>query len=355
MVKGVSELIDLIDSKFPQACWVGGDTLAAFIEMEEPCDDDGDYLDVALSDLVAEQLGLTPSELDEWTMRAGIRVEAVPPGYTSRMDDRCYDPPSWACDLLGKVDLAPSPKKTTRVGHFYSFEDRSLSSSLLKGCADELARKGARVLVVDLDDSPLDRIFLDVPSSIESSILGAYLGCEVKPVNASSAGVDRLTRHPRSDRLLEAVAFESHLRGTPLRVSKLINSLQPVFDRYDVVLVKHEPGLGTHTLPWMHTLPGGLCLYDDGVAPVDIIKPVSNLLWRLTKPPHGIVVTPWDLKSEAVCDVPPAREMLHLLTREEVSKVADPNTLLYLRTRHQEVSKNILWWLGLDTVVGKVR
>lgn len=354
MVKGVAELIDLINSKFPQAYWVGGGTLAAFIEMEAPCNDDGDELDVALSDHMAEQLGVSPYDLNDWTMQAGIRVEAVPPGYAPRRGCR-YEPPSWSCDLLGKVDLAPSPKKTTRVGHFYSFEDRLITSSLLKGCSDELARKGARVLVVDFDNSPLDRIFLDVPSSIESSLLGAYLGCEVQPVNASPAGVDRLTRHPRSDRLLEAVAFESHLRGTPLRVSKLINSLQPVFDRYDVVLVKHEPGLGTHTLPWMHTLPGGLCLYDDGVAPVDIIKPVSNLLWRLTKPPHGIVVTPWDLNSEAVCDVPPAREMLHLLTREEASKVADPNTLLYLRTRHQEVSKNILWWLGLDTVVGKVR
>lgn len=91
------------------------------------------------------------------------------------------------------------------------------------------------------------------------------------------------------------------------------------------------------------------------VAPVDIIKPVSNLLWRLTKPPHGIVVTPWDLKSEAVCDVPPAREVLHLLVRGKASKVADPNTLLVPRTRHQEVSKNILWWLGLDAFIGKGR
>lgn len=156
------------------------------------------------------------------------------------------------------------------VVHFYGFKGGQGRSTLLAFLANELARDGRRVLVVDLDaEAPtLDLVFGLGEIPPESTIVGLRAGLEISPVTVStqrSNGVVELIAFRPSSEEYDLDAAALALEGSvnaPIH-DTLANSLWELFGKkYDTILIDHRTGLGPTVPSWVRTVPGPLVVMD---------------------------------------------------------------------------------------------
>jgi hypothetical protein len=157
-----------------------------------------------------------------------------------------------------------------RVLHFYGFKGGQGRSTLLGFAANELARDGFRVLVVDLDaEAPsLDIVFSTAVVPPEATLVGLRAGLPIVPVSVSAprggGSVSLLSFRP-SDSTFDidatALAFEASVH--PPSSQRLAMSLRDgIAEHYDVLLMDHRTGLGPTVPSWVHSLPGPVLVFD---------------------------------------------------------------------------------------------
>lgn len=156
------------------------------------------------------------------------------------------------------------------VVHFYGFKGGQGRTTLLAFLANEIARDGLRVLVVDLDaEAPsLDLVFGVGTIPPEATLVGLRAGIHVTPLSVSAprggGSVSLLAFRPSEsgfDLDATALAFEAAVHAPSSERLALALS-EGLGKDFDVILLDHRTGLGPTVPSWVRKLPGPVVVFD---------------------------------------------------------------------------------------------
>jgi CobQ/CobB/MinD/ParA nucleotide binding domain len=248
-------------------------------------------------ELVATALDLDVAALRHTSNRLFLRFELLAPG---------EDPspvPSRGETWLGMIGQAPgsplSPDLLQQpVVHFYGFKGGQGRTTLLAFLANDLARDGLRVLVVDLDaEAPtLDLVLGAQEVPPEATLVGLRAELPLQPLSVATpsggGSVALLAFRPSAEEYdldAAALAFEagvfspSHEHLANQLGAKLVPS-------YDVVLVDHRTGLAPTVPAWLRALPGPIVVLDRLDGQSRRARRAVEPLWR-SLPNPGLLVS----------------------------------------------------------------
>ena len=206
--------------------------------------------------------------------------------------------------------------------------------------AAALAKKGKRVLLVDLDQQASATRYLDLDPESSPNLYEVFMS--VKPaalsVRKSRFGIDVLTSH-----VLMAAIEEALEPGDELKLLEIINPLKP---SYDFILVDTPPGKAM--LAFNGLAAADLILIPassermavDGVA--DLINHVQRIMWNKFNLNHQELRILFTMYRSSTSHSPAIVENARKIWRDNILPMKIPHSTLFARSYDQKTPVSIL-------------
>lgn len=206
--------------------------------------------------------------------------------------------------------------------------------------AAALAKKGKKVLLVDLDQQASATRYLDLDPEATPNLYGVFMKV-VSPARAirkTSFGVDVLSSH-----VLLAAIEEALEPGDELKVSEFITPLKA---SYDFILIDTPPGKAM--LAFNGLAAADLILIPasaermavDGVA--DLINHVQRIMWNKFALTHQELRILFTMYRSTTSHSPAIVENARKIWRENILNVKIPHATLFARSYDQKIPVGLL-------------
>lgn len=203
-----------------------------------------------------------------------------------------------------------------------------------------LAKKGKRVLLVDLDQQASATRYLDLDPEQSPNLYEVFMGLQspALAIRKTRSGVDVLTSH-----VLMAAIEEALEPGDELKLSDIITPLKP---QYDFILVDTPPGKAMLAF-------NGLAAADliivpasaermavDGVA--DLINHVQKIMWNKFALTHQELRILFTMYRSTTAHSPAIVANAKKIWRENVLNVKVPHSTVFARSYDQRTPVALL-------------
>jgi len=217
-----------------------------------------------------------------------------------------------------------------KVVSFSIFKGGTGKTTSAVNTAAALARKGRRVLLVDLDQQASATRYLDLDPEASPNLYEVYMGTRAAALatRPTSYGVDVLASH-----VLLAAIEEALEPGDETKLSDILRPLRP---EYDFILVDTPPGKAMLAF-------NGLAAADliiipasaermavDGVA--DLINHVQRIMWNKFSLAHQELRILFTMYRSTTSHSPAIVANAQKIWRDNVLKVKIPHTTIFARS-----------------------
>lgn len=248
-------------------------------------------------ELLATALDLDIAALRRTSDRLFLRFEPLAPG------EEPSPVPSRGETWLGLIGQAPGPTVSANLSkqpvvHFYGFKGGQGRTTLLAFLANDLARDGLRVLVVDLDaEAPtLDLVLGAQEVPPEATLVGLRAELALRPLSVATpsggGSVALLAFRPSAEEYdldAAALAFEAGVFSpSHEHLAKQLGA--ELAQSYDVILMDHRTGLAPTVPAWLRALPGPIVVLDRLDGQSRRARRAVESLWR-SLPDPGLLVS----------------------------------------------------------------
>src|SRR5213082_2832935 len=227
-----------------------------------------------------------------------------------------------------------------KVVTFSIFKGGTGKTTTSVNTAAALAKKGKKVLIIDLDQQASATRYLDLDPEQSPNLYEVFTG--VKPaqlaIRKTSAKIDVLTSH-----VLMAAIEEALEPGDEMRLSDLITPLKP---SYDFILIDNPPGKAMLAF-------NGLAAADlivipassermavDGVA--DLINHVQRIMWNKYALSHQELRILFTMYRSTTTHSPAIIANARKIWRDNILSVKIPHSTLFSRSYDQKIPVSML-------------
>src|SRR4051795_12344669 len=227
---------------------------------------------------------------------------------------------------------------------------KTVSFSIFKGgtgkttssvnTAVSLARKGKRVLLVDLDQQASATRYLDLDPDQTPSMYEVYIGAKpaALAVKHTRFGVDMLT----SNGLLAAIE-QSLEPGDEIKLSEYLRPLKP---SYDFILIDTPPGKaqlafnGLAAADLIIITASAERMAVDGVA--DLINHVQRIMWNKFSLNHQELRILFTMYRSTTAHSPAIVENARKIWRDNILSMQIPHSTIFARSYDEKIPVNKL-------------
>lgn len=236
--------------------------------------------------------------------------------------------------------LSGAYNQTMKVITFSIFKGGTGKTTSSVNTAASLAKKGKRVLLVDLDQQASTTRYLDLDPDSSPNLYEVFMGLKqaALAVRKSRFGVDVLTSH-----ILMAAIEEALEPGDELKLTELINPLKP---SYDFILIDTPPGKAM--LAFNGLAAADLILIPassermavDGVA--DLINHVQRIMWNKLNLSHQELRILFTMYRSSTSHSPAIVENARKIWRDNILTMKIPHSTVFARSYDQKTPVTML-------------
>jgi chromosome partitioning protein len=222
-----------------------------------------------------------------------------------------------------------------KVITFSIFKGGTAKTTSTVNIAASLAKKGKRVLVVDLDQQASATRYLDLDPDASPNLYEVFMGVQQAPlaIRKTEHGVDVLSSH-----VLMAAIEEALEPGDETRLSDLI---MPLRADYDFILVDTPPGKAM--LAFNGLAAADLILIPasaermavDGVA--DLINHVQRIMWNKFSLSHQELRILFTMYRSTTNHSPAIVDNARKIWRDNILNVKIPHSTLFARSYDEKI------------------
>src|SRR5207302_4212107 len=227
-----------------------------------------------------------------------------------------------------------------KVVTFSIFKGGTGKTTTSVNTAAALAKKGKRVLLVDLDQQASATRYLDLDPEATPSLYDVFTGVKSAQaaIRKTKFGIDVLPSH-----LLLAAIEEALEPGDEQKLSAMLN---PLKNEYDFILIDTPPGKAVLAF-------NGLAAADlivipasaermavDGVA--DLINHVQRIMWTKDALSHQVLIILFTMYRSTTTHSPAIVANARKIWRENILNVKIPHSTLFSRSYDQKIPVSML-------------